>query len=466
VELTSAEGEGFPAPGVESVGGAATTFGSDNVIENNTVGVYVQEQVGWNDRIFLTGAVRADDNSAFGEEFSLVYYPKVSASWVVSEEDFWGLDFVSSFRLRAAYGESGQQPDVFDAIRSFSPRAQPDGSPAVYPDAPGNPDLGPERSREIEAGFDATLFGDRVSLDVTYYDQVTRDAIVARNVAPSSGFFESQFVNIGRLSNKGIEVALNARTIETEAFDWDLGVNVGTNRNRIEDLGLESFLELGWTSRHQEGHPAASLFAPRIISAEVDDTGSPFNILCDDGAGGGMDCGEAPWLFAGHPDPSVEGSISSTFTLIDQVQIGMMADFKLGHSNYSTQMWYRYAAEGLAEELWNWQDADPLVLAAAELGRSGEFQFWVPKAGYARFREVSVQSPLPASWVSGIGASGGRVSLAARNLGMIWTEYFPYPFQDPESRAPANQLGGNREPEDTDAMPPLTSFALTLRLTF
>src|SRR5690606_24329276 len=223
MELTSAEGEGFPAPGVESVGGAATTFGSDNVIENNTVGVYLQEQIGWNDRVFVTGAVRADDNSAFGEEFSLVYYPKVSASWVMSEEDFWGLDFVSSFRLRAAYGESGQQPDVFDAIRSFSPRAQPDGSPAVYPDAPGNPDLGPERSREFEAGFDATLFGDRVSLDVTYYDQVTRDAIVARNVAPSSGFFESQFVNIGKLSNRGVEVSVNARTIETEAFDWDLG---------------------------------------------------------------------------------------------------------------------------------------------------------------------------------------------------------------------------------------------------
>ncbi|MDZ7779771.1 MAG: TonB-dependent receptor [Gemmatimonadota bacterium] len=466
VELTQAIGEGFPAPGVESVGGAATTFGSDDVVENNTVGLYVQEQLGWENRIFLTAAVRADDNSAFGEEFSLVYYPKVSGSWVISEEDFWGLDFVSSLRLRAAYGESGQQPDVFDAIRSFSPRAQPDGSPAVFPDAPGNPDLGPEQSREIEAGFDATMFGDRVSLDLTFYDQVTRDAIVSRNVAPSDGFFEDQFVNIGRLSNRGVEVSLDARTLDLPTFDWDLGVNVGTNRNRIEDLGLESFLELGWTTRHQEGYPAASLFAPRVVSAEVTPAGDPVNILCDDGQGGSMDCGDAPWLYAGHPDPSVEGSVSSTFTFGDRIQLGMLADFKLGQTNYSTQMWWRYAALGIAEELWHPETADPRILGAAELGRSGEFQLWTPASGYMRFREVSLSAPLPTNWAERIGARAARVSLAARNLGMIWTEYFPYPAQDPESRAPANQLGGNREPEDTDATPPLTSLALTFRITF
>ncbi len=466
IELTSAEGEGFPAPGVESVGGAATTFGSDDVIENNTVGLYLQEQFGFGDRFFLTAAVRADDNSAFGEDFSLVYYPKVSASWVVSEESFWGLDFVSSFRLRAAFGESGQQPDVFDAIRSFSPRSQPDGSPAVYPDAPGNPELGPERSRELEAGFDATLFGDRVTLDLTYYDQLTRDAIVAREVAPSTGFFETQFVNIGKLSNRGVELSVNARTIETNAFDWDLGLNLGTNRNRIEELGLGNFLQLGWTTQHHEGYPAASMFAPRVVSAEVDETGDPFNILCDDGQGGSMDCADAPWLFAGHPDPNVEGSLSSTFTISDRVQVGMLADFKLGQSNYSTLMWYRYASLGISEEQWNWQGVDPRILGAAELGRSGEFQFWVPKAGYARFRELSVSGALPESWVTPIGATSARLSVAARNLGMIWTEYFPYPGQDPESRAPANQLGGNREPEDTDATPPLTSLTLTLRLTF
>src|SRR5690606_26185597 len=82
-------------------------------IENKSLGFYVQEEVGWNNRLFVTGAVRFDDNSAFGQEFDAAVYPKISATWVVSEESFWNTDLVSSLRLRGAWGASGRQPDVF-----------------------------------------------------------------------------------------------------------------------------------------------------------------------------------------------------------------------------------------------------------------------------------------------------------------------------------------------------------------
>ena len=130
---------------MSTVGATGEKTSDESIIENNTVGVYIQQQIGWRDRLFLTAAVRADDNSAFGENFDLVYYPKVSGSWVLSEEPFWGLDFVDSFRLRAAYGESGQQPDAFDALRSFTTRSAPSGTATVTPDSPGNSELGPER---------------------------------------------------------------------------------------------------------------------------------------------------------------------------------------------------------------------------------------------------------------------------------------------------------------------------------
>jgi outer membrane cobalamin receptor len=82
------------------------------MFENATVGAYVQQQFDWQQRLFLTGAVRADDNSAFGQDFDLVYYPKVSGAWVLSEEDFWNVDIVNQLRVRAAWGKAGQQPDV------------------------------------------------------------------------------------------------------------------------------------------------------------------------------------------------------------------------------------------------------------------------------------------------------------------------------------------------------------------
>ena len=87
-----------------AVTATAITTGFDDFVENNTLGFYGQQQLSLNDRVFLTGAVRADDNSAFGRDFDIVYYPKVSATWVVTE---------GALKFRAAYGASGQQPQDF-----------------------------------------------------------------------------------------------------------------------------------------------------------------------------------------------------------------------------------------------------------------------------------------------------------------------------------------------------------------
>jgi hypothetical protein len=79
-------------------------------LENTILGVYIQQEFDWENRIFLTGAIRRDDNSAFGAKFNNAFYPKVMAAWVVHEEDFWNVDWVSQLRLRGAWGTSGQQP--------------------------------------------------------------------------------------------------------------------------------------------------------------------------------------------------------------------------------------------------------------------------------------------------------------------------------------------------------------------
>ena len=125
---------------------------------------------------------------------------------------------------------------------------------------------------EIEAGFDATLFNGRVTVDFTYYDQTTKDAIVARYVPPSTGFTGRQFVNIGEINNRGIELGLGARILESEGFAWDMDINMSTNKNEVTDLGLkegdDGYLSLGWSTRHQVGYPVGSLFAPQVGFAQ------------------------------------------------------------------------------------------------------------------------------------------------------------------------------------------------------
>ena len=85
--------------------------------------MFVEEEIGIKDRLFVTGALRFDDNSAFGQNFDATVYPKASVSWLLSEEPFFNSGFLSTLRLRAAFGVSGQQPGTTDALRFFSPVA-------------------------------------------------------------------------------------------------------------------------------------------------------------------------------------------------------------------------------------------------------------------------------------------------------------------------------------------------------
>lgn len=467
IEDVTADGDRFPAIGLASVSASGLRTGSDNLIENNTVGVYLQQQIGWQDRLFVTGAVRADDNSAFGEDFDLIYYPKVSTSWVVSEMGFWGVDFIDSFRIRAAYGESGQQPDGFAALRSFTTRASPSGSATLTPDSPGNSALGPERGVEIEAGFDASLWDGRVAVDFTYYDQTTKDAIVGRNVAPSTGFTENQFVNIGQINNRGIELGLNARLIESDGFDWDFNLNASTNTNVIEELGLDGFLQLGWTTRHQEGYPVGSMFAPQVIFAEFEAGTDQINrdtMRCDDGSGQPVECNPDAWIFQGHPDPNYELSFGSSIHLGDRLTIDALVQGKIGQSKYDLQGWWRYAAFQQTEINLFPRDHPITDVAEAQYGASGEFALWVNEASFLRFRELSMTYQLPDVMAQKLGSTRGSLSLSARNLGMLWTNWQEWPHHDPEVVDPSNTFSGNREPQEDSGIPPLTSFTLTVRL--
>ena len=103
--------QGFADPGITQCSGAAQASGSEDQVENKTAGVYAQQQFGWKNRLFLTGALRADDNSAFGANFNFVMYPKLAATWVASDEPFWKVvPWVNALKLRAAWGAAGQHP--------------------------------------------------------------------------------------------------------------------------------------------------------------------------------------------------------------------------------------------------------------------------------------------------------------------------------------------------------------------
>ena len=147
-------GVGFATPVSRTVNQTPPASGTVyyNYIENKSLGFYVQEEVSFNDRIFVTGAVRFDDNSAFGSDFDLEKYPKVSATWTVSDENFWTFDAINSFRVRGAWGKAGRQPDTFAGTNQYTVIPGVGGTSALVPSSSGNPAVGPETSTELELG--------------------------------------------------------------------------------------------------------------------------------------------------------------------------------------------------------------------------------------------------------------------------------------------------------------------------
>src|SRR3954447_26295362 len=215
------QGRGL-ARGTESIFGSATTDASDDYAESRSAGGFVDQQMAYRNRLFLTAGLRLDDNSAFGKNFKTRPLPKLSVSWIAHDQNRGTLN---TFRLRGAYGQSTQQPGSIDALRFY-------GQSAVRKDAVsgsgvtianlGNADLKPELSQEIEAGFDAGLFSNRVPLEATVFYKQTKDALIQREIAPSLGSTRSQFFNLGQVSNKGIELRLDTRIVDKPDFAWDL----------------------------------------------------------------------------------------------------------------------------------------------------------------------------------------------------------------------------------------------------
>ena len=492
--ILAASGSIFPAPGLSAISALTIRNApSQDFIEERSLGFFVQQQIGWNDRVFLTGGLRSDDHSAFGQNFDRVYYPKVSASWVVSEEPFWKLGAVNALKLRAAYGQSGQQPANYDALRTYSPVAGPGDVAAATPQNIGNPDLGPEKGEELELGFDAGFLNDRLGLELTYYNKKTKDAILLREIPGSLGFSGNQPFNAGSVKNQGLEFLARARPWDRRPVAWDVTLNVSTNTNEILSLGPPpcadplvpnvpqgclSFVQVGAAyQRHQIGGPVGAIYEQKIVSAQFGPDGkTPINVMCADGRGGTMPCtgpdatygngNDAPDLYLGNPNPKLEGSLSNTITLWNRFRVYGMVDYKSGYKKLDGNARVRCAFfGGRCRENFYPQEFDPKVIA--EINSSNNLVGWLfDDASFVKLRELAVSYSVPDRLIARRGISRASLTLAGRNL-HTWTDYGKRGGLDPEAffLSGTRGSGGQGQWEQT-TVPQLAQWLLTVNLGF
>jgi outer membrane receptor protein involved in Fe transport len=244
----------FATPSPPTVASGGVKLSDENRQRVITGGAFAQSLVGFKDRFFVTVGARLDGNSAFGQDFGFQLYPKASGSWVVSEESFWK-PALGTLKLRAAFGAAGRAPGAFDAVRTFS-QVGWGTSVAVRPNNLGNADLGPERTTELELGFDQSIWDGRFSVDFTYYKANTTDALFRVSEAPSSGFLNSVLRNVGELEKSGIEATINAMIVDRPMLGINAGVNITTNKSKVVSLGGAPSFSVGNFGWVIEGQPA------------------------------------------------------------------------------------------------------------------------------------------------------------------------------------------------------------------
>jgi TonB-dependent starch-binding outer membrane protein SusC len=416
-------------PGVGTLAGATNQFSiTEDNPEEILFGGLVQQQIAWRDKLFLTAAVRTDKNSALAHG-AWTTYPAGSLSWVVSEEPFFPrTPIVSSLRLRTAFGESGQRPQFRQPLFFFSPApSKKEGQELIgaIDTATGNPNLTAEISREFEAGFDAGFLKERVNVQFTYYNKTTSGALVQRVLPPGSGG-NVQFVNLGQVTNKGVELQVSGTLYQSNAFTAELTLNGSVNHNKLVKLGTgiqPVTFDGGNAADTQEDTPGYSLggfwsFPYTYKDANHDGIIQPNEVT----VGSNL-------AFFGNSQPSDEFTVSPALTLFKFLRISALFDRRAGVVTYNGTEEFRCGGSvALCREAYDptasLKKQAAAITEASFLSDAGAFEdgsFW-------KWRELTVRVSAPPSWARRMRASDLSLSVSGRNLA-TWTKYTGF---DPE----------------------------------
>jgi len=221
---------------------AMSSFEEQSVEESaynkRIVSVFGSANLGWRHMLYLDATVRGDKSSTLASGKNLYVYPSVSGSWVFSELIKSNRKVLPYGKLRLSWAEVGSDTDPYQlALRYTKSQFGYSGYTIgyVYGNTVPNADLKPTRTQSWETGFETKWANNRVSLDFTFYHQVSRDQIIGMAVSPTSGY-DYRMINAGAILNQGFEITFGARLVQTKDFSWDLNLNWSKNNNKVLQL--------------------------------------------------------------------------------------------------------------------------------------------------------------------------------------------------------------------------------------
>ncbi len=459
--VVQAEGTDFAGPGDPDVDAGANRLSWETRVREVNAGFFGQALLNIRDKYFVTGGIRVDGNSAFGKSLGLQAYPKVSLSYVVSDEDFWSAS-MGSLKLRAAYGQSGRAPGTFDAVRTWNAIGY-GGQPTYLPDNLGNPNLGPERTGETEVGFDWAGFDNRLTADFTYYRQHTTDALFNVRHPASEGFALGQQENVGELENKGLELNLRATLYDSEDWGLDLGSSVYTNKSKVLSLGGAPPFS-GGGSWIEEGHPVTLIRGVTIDNPES--LTDPRYSCTDSRVQPGDACVNLD-VPIGPQAPTKVFGFSAALRMPKGIELSARGEYQGGHYIYdgpSNEGVNRNIRWPTCADYYEYTDNGNGAQAPASLRYWCDSRFYrrgtmIRKADFFKMRDVTARIPL-GELVPG--TSNSTLTLSAQNF-YRWRNS-DFPIFDPEMVS--NSGFADQVPSITEHIPPPASFVASIRVVF
>jgi TonB-linked SusC/RagA family outer membrane protein len=408
--------------GANSLTAVSSLFAvSEQNIDNRTIGGFLSQQFAWRDKLYLTAGARIDKNSSTGVSSGTTTYPTGSIAYVLSDEPWFPKsEFVSALKLRAAVGQSGLRPEFLDAIQFRTPTQAilPSGAEvaAFAVGNPGNAFLKPERTTEVETGFDLSLLRDRVTVGLTYYDKHTQDALIQQVLQPSVGDTNFRWINIGKVRNRGLELQTTTELIKMRNANFTVTGNFSTLENRLQQLGAGIapiiFGLGGATQEHAQGFPLGGYWQQKYTFKDVNHDGviEPNEITVS-----------PTRSYLGSSLPTTNASLSPQLTLFRVLRVSSLFDFQGGNKLYNSTADFRcgqfrnciedYAATSLSRQ----------ARAEADF-YDGTVAGYIEDASFWKWREAAISLLVPQEWARRIAARGITLTFAARNL-RTWTKY-------------------------------------------
>lgn len=442
-EFITSGGENL-SPFVTTTRGVSRSITTDYSLDRFWVaGQFLQATVGYANKLFVTAALRRDGSSIFAESEVNQLYPKVSASYVIKEDENM------SARLRGSVGDAGGVTALgtYDRFWQFSP-APYLGKTAFVPGTRlANERVRPERMREIEVGGEFGFLKNRLQLGISVYQQNITDLVLNRTIAPSSGGL-SKTDNVGEMQNKGIEITLGGTVLKKKDFEVDANIIFSSNRNKITKLPggavtIANQFTAGDGVAFIEGQPA-SVFIGRIYARNPDGSllltpqglpqsergtqvaGDPANYTVGPRVDG-QPTGAFIRTVIGNPNPDWTGSFSSNVRYKD-LSFHFLLDAVQGVNVFNADKRTRnnVGIGDVAEAELRGTAPRGSVFALVPIE-----EYRVDDGSFVKLREISLSYRLP-SIVKGI--SNFTLGLSGRNL-ISWDKYNGY---DPETNAGGN----------------------------